>query len=95
MKFAQIIEFKTTRIDQFNAELDAWMARTNGNRTPHRAVLKRDRDAGDHYLFTVEFSSYERGMENSDRPETAAFAGCPGASRPCWPSGCSILSRAM
>jgi hypothetical protein len=74
MKFAQIIEFKTTRIDQFNIELDAWMARTKGNRTPHRAVLKRDRDARDHYLLTVEFSSYERGMENSDRPETAAFA---------------------
>jgi hypothetical protein len=74
MKFAQIIEFKTTRIDDFNAELDAWMARTDGNRTPHRALLRRDRDAADQYLFTVEFSSYERGMENSNRPETAEFA---------------------
>jgi quinol monooxygenase YgiN len=76
MKFGQIIEFKTTRIDEFNAELDAWMARTNGDRTPHRAVLRRDRDAADQYLFMVEFSSYERGMENSNRPETAAFAAC-------------------
>ena len=24
MKFAQIIEFKTSRIDDFNANLDAW-----------------------------------------------------------------------
>ena len=27
MKFSQIIEFSTERIDEFNAELDAWMAR--------------------------------------------------------------------
>ena len=74
MKFAQIIEFKTSRIDEFHAELDAWMARTDGHRTPHRAVLRKDRDAADRYLFTVEFSSYERGMENSNRPETAEFA---------------------
>jgi hypothetical protein len=74
MKFTQIIEFKTARIDEFNAELDAWMARTDGHRTPHRAVLRRDRDAVDRYLFTVEFSSNERGRENSNRPETAEFA---------------------
>ena len=27
MKFAQIIEFKTSRIDDFHANLDAWMTR--------------------------------------------------------------------
>ena len=74
MKFAQIIEFETTRIDELNANLDAWKAGTDGHRTPHRAVLRRDRDVADQYLFTVEFSSYERGMENSNRPETAEFA---------------------
>ena len=74
MKFAQIIEFETTRIDEFNAKLDAWMAGTDGHRTPHRAVLRRDRDVADQYLFAVEFSSYERGMDNSNRPETAEFA---------------------
>ena len=43
MKFAQIIEFKTSRIDEFNAYLDAWMARTEGDRIPHRAVLQGPR----------------------------------------------------
>ena len=75
MTFAQIIEFSTDRIDDFNAELDAWKVRTEGKRIPHRAVLSRDRDTEGRYLLTVEFSSYEKAMENSGRPETAEFAG--------------------
>src|SRR4051812_14798796 len=74
MKFTQIIEFTTSRIDEFNANLDAWMARSEGRRIPHRAVLRKDRDAEDVFLLMVEFSSYERGMENSSRPETGEFA---------------------
>ena len=75
MKFAQIIEFSTSRIDDFNANLDAWMIRNAGSRIPHRAVLRKDRDADDVYLLMVEFSSYDQGMENSKRPATAEFAG--------------------
>ncbi len=74
MKFAQVIEFKTGRIDEFNANLDAWMVKSEGHRISHRAVLRRDRDAESLYLLMVEFSSYEQGMENSNRPETAEFA---------------------
>jgi hypothetical protein len=73
MKFAQIIEFTTERIDEFNAGLDEWMARSDGHRIPHR-VLRRDRDARDRYLLMVEFATYEQGMENSARPETGEFA---------------------
>jgi hypothetical protein len=74
MKFAQIIEFTTARIDEFNAGLDEWMATSDGHRIPHRAVLRRDRDAPDRYLLMVEFASYEQGMENSARPEVGEFA---------------------
>ena len=74
MKFAQIIEFTTERIDEFNAGLDEWMARSEGHRISHRAVLRRDRDARDRYLLTVEFASCEQGTENSGRPETGEFA---------------------
>lgn len=74
MKFAQIIEFTTGRIDEFNAGLDEWMTRLEGHRIPHRAVLRRDRDARDRYLLTVEFASYEQGMDNSGLPETGEFA---------------------
>ena len=74
MKFTQIIEFKTRRIDDFNASLDAWITRTEGTRIPHHAVLSRDRDAENLYLLTVEFASHDKGMENSNRPATAEFA---------------------
>ena len=74
MKFAQIVEFTTSRIDEFNTNLDAWMAKSEGHRVPHRAVLRRDRDADNVYLLMVEFSSYDQGMENSSRPETGEFA---------------------
>ena len=74
MKFAQIIEFSTTRIDEFNAYFDAWMTRTDGDRIPHHAVLRRDRDVDDQFQLLVEFSSYAQGMENSNRPATAEFA---------------------
>lgn len=74
MKFAQIIEFKTNRIDDFNANLDAWITKTEGKRIPHHLVLRRDRDADDRYLLMVEFASYDKAMENSNRPETSEFA---------------------
>ena len=74
MKFAQIIEFTTSRIDEFNARLDDWMVRTEGRRIPHHAVLRKDRDTENVYLLMVEFASYEQGMENSNRPETGEFA---------------------
>ena len=74
MKFAQIIEFTTGRIDEFDARLDEWMARSDGHRIPHRVVLRQDRDAQDRYLLMVEFSSWEQGMENSRRPEIGEFA---------------------
>ena len=74
MKFAQIFEFTTTRIDEFNTNLDVWMAKSEGNRIPHRAVLRGDRDRDNVYLLMVEFPSYEQAMENSSRPETGEFA---------------------
>jgi hypothetical protein len=74
VRFRQIIEFRTSRIDEFNTYLDAWVTRTTGMRIPHQAVVCKDRDAENVYLLTVEFSSHAVGMENSGRPETGEFA---------------------
>lgn len=74
MRFRQIIEFRTSRVDDFNAHLDAWIVKTEGLRIPHQAVVCKDRDAENLYLLTVEFSSHAVGMENSGRPETGEFA---------------------
>jgi hypothetical protein len=84
VKFAQIIEFTTGRIDEFNVGLDEWMARSEGHRIPHRAVLRRDQDAPDRYLLLVEFASHEQGMANSGRPK-------PGSSPHSWPG--SAIAR--
>jgi hypothetical protein len=55
------------------------MARSEGHRIPHRAVLRRDQDAPDRYLLMVELASYEQGTENSARPRRRATGG---AKRP-------------
>ncbi len=66
MKFAQIIEFRTSQIADFDDYFDAWIARTQGDRISHRAVLTRDRDADNQYMLTVEFASHDQGMEGSN-----------------------------
>jgi quinol monooxygenase YgiN len=73
MKFVQIIEFKTDRLEEFNAVLDAALAKPEA-RTPHRVVHTKDRDTEDWYALILEFPSEEKAMENSNRPEVAAFA---------------------
>jgi quinol monooxygenase YgiN len=79
MPFIQIIEYKTSRIDEFDAALDAWLEKTKGKRGATRGVRTRDRDAENTYLQIVEFPSFEAAMANSNLPETAAFAGQLGA----------------
>jgi hypothetical protein len=74
MGFVQIIEFRSTRIDEFIELVDEWLASTEGNRIPTRGQLTRDRDQADTYLQIVEFPSYEKAMENSNRPDTTSFA---------------------
>ena len=74
MKFTQVIDFKTNRIDDFTAALDAVIASTEGHRIPHRAVLRRHRDGAHHYQLVVEFPTHDLGMENSRRPEVGEFA---------------------
>src|SRR3954466_4256065 len=74
MKFGQIIEFSTDRIQELDTFFDDWIARSEGDRIPHRAVLSADRETPGGYVLSVEFSSRELAMENSARPRTAEFA---------------------
>lgn len=74
MGFIQIIEYRTTRIDEFDAALDEWLAATEGSRAGIRGIQTKDRDAADTYLQIVEFASYEEAMANSDLPETGEFS---------------------
>jgi quinol monooxygenase YgiN len=74
MKFVQIIEFTTSRVDELNQLMDEWLASTDGRRTAARGVQAQDRDRPGTYFSIVEFPSYEKAMENSALPATTAFA---------------------
>lgn len=74
MAFIQIIEYRTSRIDELNAALDGWLEATKGKRSAIRGVQTKDRDAANTYVQIVEFPSYEDAMANSNLPETGEFA---------------------
>jgi hypothetical protein len=68
MRFAQIIEFTTDRIDDFTAAYVEVIAATSTGRVSHRAVLHKDRDSNNGYLLVLEFPSHELATQNSSRP---------------------------
>ncbi|HET9254137.1 MAG TPA: hypothetical protein VFO16_02910 [Pseudonocardiaceae bacterium] len=70
--FVQIVEFKTSRIDEVEALADA--NQPPADHTVRRITVTADRDRPGYYLTIVEFDSYESAMENSNRPETSEFA---------------------
>lgn len=74
MSFIQIIEVTTTRLDEIQAVMDEWVAKTEGQRKARRSTLTADRDRPGTYLEIVEFPSHEEAMANSSLPATTEFA---------------------
>ena len=74
MEFIQIIEVKTSKLDEIRA-LDAeWEKATEGKRTARRSIVTQDRNDPEQVRIIVFFDSYESAMENSRLPETQDFA---------------------
>ncbi|MFH9888250.1 hypothetical protein [Streptomyces luteogriseus] len=75
MKFVQIIEFETERLEEMQQVLDE-AGQRNADRAggPTHSMLLRDRDKPNRYLALVEFESFEEAMRNSDDPETSRMA---------------------
>jgi hypothetical protein len=71
--FVQIIEFRTSRVDELQALADE-LASGSGPGEALRGTVTEDRDRPGWYFNIVEFDSYESAMSNSDRPEVSAFA---------------------
>jgi quinol monooxygenase YgiN len=71
--FVQIIEFQTSRIDEFESLIDEIRSQP-GPMPVVRATLAEDRDRPGYYLNIIEFESYGQAMENSNKPETTAMA---------------------
>ncbi len=76
--FVQIIEWKTSKIDEIEKVNDEWRERfpTMG---PTRILVAADRDNEGSYVTIVEFASYEEAMKNSEDPATSEFAEKMGA----------------
>jgi hypothetical protein len=74
MRFMQIMEMRTSRLDEVQAVLDEWRTTTAGRRTAQRSITGRDRQGDDVYVAVVEFPSYEAAMTNSELPETRQLA---------------------
>lgn len=70
MAFVQIVDCKTSRIDDMNRLMDAWVTQTQGKRTATHAIVGTDRADNAHVVEIVEFPSYEEAERNSHLPET-------------------------
>ncbi|MGW6913328.1 ester cyclase [Kitasatospora sp. NPDC054939] len=70
MTFVQLIDCKTSRVDELNSLMDAWVEATRGKRTATHSIMGRDRADSTHVVEIVEFPSYEEAMKNSNLPET-------------------------
>jgi quinol monooxygenase YgiN len=72
--FIQIIEFKTSKIDEVRNAVDEFRAAAADTSKARRSTVTEDRERAGTYLNIVEFDSYEEAMENSKNPATQAFA---------------------
>ncbi|MFF4549043.1 ester cyclase [Streptomyces sp. NPDC001435] len=70
MTFVQLIECRTSRLDEMNRLMDDWVEQTRGKRTATHAVVGKDRSDASHVVEVVEFPTYEDAMRNSNLPET-------------------------
>ena len=77
-KFVQIIEFKTSHLDEVKALSEEFRAEraanADGQMPVERGTFTTDRDRPGYCLNIVEFDSYEVATANSALPETTKFA---------------------
>ncbi|KRV48485.1 SnoaL-like polyketide cyclase [Wenjunlia vitaminophila] len=70
MTFVQVIDCKTSKVDELNRLMDDWVRATEGKRTATHSIVGRDRADSTHVVEIVEFPSYEEAVKNSKLPET-------------------------
>jgi hypothetical protein len=73
MDFIQVIELRTSKVDEITALEEQYRQATEGKRTVRRSIVTRDRNDPNRYLVLVFFDSYESAMVNSNLPETQEF----------------------
>jgi hypothetical protein len=71
--FIQIIESKTSKLDEMMAFNEEWRRRYP-DMGPGRVMVCADRDNEGTIVTVVEFPSYEAAMKNNEDPATTEFA---------------------
>jgi hypothetical protein len=71
--FMQLIEWKTSRLEDVRKLNDEWRERFP-KMGPTRILVGGDRDNAGSYVTVVEFGSYEEAMKNSEDPATSEYA---------------------
>lgn len=74
MPYMQSISFSTDRKDEVLELMSRWSADSIQTGTARRGTMLEDRAAPGSFVMGVSFESAESAAENSDRPETGAFA---------------------
>jgi hypothetical protein len=74
MKFVQIVQFQSSKIDEVGKLGDAYEAEIGSDNKARRALLTEDRDNPGTYLQIIFFDSYEEAMANSNHPATQKIA---------------------
>lgn len=74
MGFVQIIEFKTSKIDDMRKIGEEWETAAAADSKARRRVMCEDRDNPGRYVNIVFFDSHEEAMENSNLPVTQEYS---------------------
>lgn len=74
MAFVQIIEFRSSKIEELQKLGVEWEAAAAGERKATRRIACRDRDDAGRVFNIVFFDSYEDAMANSELAVTQEFA---------------------
>jgi hypothetical protein len=72
--FVQVIQYKTSKIDEMRKIGDAWEADVGADRTARRVLVCQDRDNAGQYFTVAFFDSYEAAMQNSTLPTTQEYS---------------------
>ena len=70
MGFIQVIQHRTSKIDEMRKVADQAQASSDDTSTVQRAIVCEDRDNPGQYFVLVFFDSYEAAMQNSKLPST-------------------------
>jgi hypothetical protein len=74
MGFVQIIQFKSSKLDEIGKVGEEWEAAMGGDSKAVRRVMCQDRDNPGQLVNIVFFDSHEAAMENSNHPVTQEFS---------------------